>query len=284
MTPHQLTLSVTLLVLLAGVIHASWNAIASRIDDRVLAGGLIGVTQAAVSALALPLAGFPRSAALPFAAGSATVHIAYTYALVYSYRLGGFGRSYPLARGTAPLLVAVGGWFLAGEHLDALQLAGTCTIAASLLAIVFVGGRPRRADGPGLAMALGTGVTIAAYTVLDGLGARHAHDPVGYLAVMMAMQGPCVGAISAAILWHRPRPISASDIRAGLLAGTLGTVAYGIVIWAQTRGPLALVSALRETSVISAALISALVFREPLGRRRIGPAIAVVAGIILVSV
>jgi drug/metabolite transporter (DMT)-like permease len=284
MTSHQLTVSVTLLVLLAGVIHATWNAIASRIDDRVLAGGLLGVTQAAVCALALPLAGFPRSAALPFAAGSAAVHIAYTFALVYSYRLGGFGRAYPLARGTAPLLVAVGGWFLAGEHLDALQLAGTCTIAGALLGIVFVGGRPRRADWPGLAMAIGTGVTIAAYTVLDGLGARHAHDPVGYLSVMMAMQGPVVGAISAAILWRGRRRIAGADIGAGVVAGALGALAYGIVIWAQTRGPLALVSALRETSVISAALISALIFREPLGRRRIGPALVVVAGIILVSV
>jgi drug/metabolite transporter (DMT)-like permease len=284
MPVHQLTLSITLLVLLAGVIHAVWNAIASRIDDRVLAGGLIGVTQAAVGALMLPLAGLPRDAAVPFAAGSAAIHVAYTYALVHSFRLGGFGRAYPLARGTAPLLVAVGGWFLVGEHLDALQLAGTCTIAAALLAIVFVGGRPRRADWPGLAVALLTGVTIAGYTVVDGLGVRHAHDPVGYLSLLMVMQGPVVGLICAATLWRRPRRVSAADVGAGVLAGALGTLAYGIVVWAQTRGPLALISALRETSVISAALIAALVFREPLGRRRIGPAIVVVAGIILVSV
>jgi drug/metabolite transporter (DMT)-like permease len=284
MPVHQLTLSITLLVLLAGVIHAVWNAIASRIDDRILAGGLIGGTQAATAAIVLPLAGLPRSAAIPYAAGSAAVHVAYTYALVYSFRLGGFGRAYPLARGTAPLLVAIGGWFLVGEHLDALQLAGTCTIAGALVAIVFVGGRPRREDWPGVAVALLTGVTIAAYTVLDGLGVRHAHDPVGYLSVLMAMQGPIVAVICVAILWRRPRPLAAADIGSGVLAGVLGTLAYGIVIWAQTRGPLALISALRETSVISAALISALVFREPLGRRRIGPAIAVVAGIILVSV
>jgi drug/metabolite transporter (DMT)-like permease len=280
---HQLPLSTAAFVLLAGVIHAVWNAIASRIDDRVLACGLIGITEAVVAGVTLPLVGMPRTAAVGFAAGSAAVHVAYTYALVHSYRLGGFGRAYPLARGTSPLLVAVGGWFLASEHLDALQLAGTCTIAAGLLAIVLAGGRPARGEWPGIAIALLTGVTIAGYTVLDGLGVRHAHNPIGYISLLFVLQGPLVVAIAAALMWRRPRTPAAADIRHGLVAGLLSLVAYGIVVWAQTRGPLALVSALRETSVISAALISTLVFHEPFARRRIGPAIAVVAGIVLIS-
>jgi drug/metabolite transporter (DMT)-like permease len=280
---HQLSPNVTALVLLAGVIHAVWNAIASRIDDRVLAGGLIGLTETVVAAVALPIAGAPATAAVGFAAGSAAIHVAYTYALVYSYRLGGFGRAYPLARGTSPLLVAVGGWFLASEHLDALQLAGVCTIAGALLAIVLAGGRPSRAEWPGIAVALLTGVTIAGYTVLDGLGVRHAHNPVGYVSLLFVMQGPIVAAIAAATIWRAPRRPASTDVRAGVIAGALSMVAYGIVVWAQTRGPLALVSALRETSVITAALIATLVFHEPLGQRRLGAAIAVVAGIVLIS-
>jgi len=283
MFTHHLTPTVTVLVLFAGVVHAAWNAIASRIENRFLAFALIGLTETAVGAVVLAVVGMPASSALAFAAGSAVVHVAYTYALLNSYRLGGFGRAYPLARGTAPLLVALGAWFLADEHLDALQLAGVCTIAAALLSLVFAGGRPSRGDYPAIGAALLTGCTIAGYTVLDGLGVRHAGNPVGYVALLFVLQGPVVAIIAAVALRGHIRSSRGDDVRAGIISGLLSMLAYGIVVWAQTRGPLALVSALRETSVISAALISTLVFKEPYGRRRLGPAVAVVAGILLIS-
>lgn len=283
MAAHQLTPTVAALVVFAGVVHAAWNAIASRIEDRLVAFGLIGLSEAVIGAVALAFTGLPRWSAVGFLAASAAIHIAYTYALLYSYRLGGFGRAYPLARGTAPLLVAVGGWFLASEHLDGRQIAGTCTIAAALLAITLAGGRPRRGDRAATAVALLTGVTIALYTVLDGLGVRRGHDPFAYVSLLFVAEGAAIAAIAAVSLRRTPRRPASGDVRAGVVAGALSMVAYGIVVWAQMRGPLALVSALRETSVISGALISALLFREPFARRRIAPAIAVAAGIILVA-
>ena len=149
---------------------------------------------------------------------------------------------------------------------------------------MFVAGRPARSEWTAIAVALLTGVTIAGYTVIDGLGVRHAHNPFGYIALLFVLQGPVVSAIAATSLRGRLRSVRAGDVRAGLIAGALSMAAYGIVIWAQTRGPLALVSALRETSVISAALISILVFREPAGRRRIGPVITVVVGVLLIAI
>lgn len=283
MTVHQLTPAVGALIVLAGVVHAAWNAIASRINDRLLAFGLIGVSQTVVAAVALALVGPPRGAAVPFAIASMVVHVAYTYALLHSFRLGGFGRAYPLARGTSPLLVAVGGWFLASEQLDWRQIAGTCMIAAGLLAIALASGRPRASDRAALAMAVLTGVTIAAYTVIDGLGVRRAADPTGYVALLFVGEGPPAAAIAAWSLRRTPRVVRGGDVRRGLTAGVLSMLAYGIVVWAQTRAPLALVSALRETSVISAALISALLLREPLASRRIAPAVAVAVGVILVA-
>lgn len=272
------------LVLCAGVLHATWNAIASVIEDKRVAFGLIGLTEAVGAAIVLPLTGMPRSAALAYVAGSALIHVAYTYALLHSYRLGDFGRAYPLARGTSPLLVAVGAWFLADEHLTATQIAGVSLIAAALIAIVFAGGRLTRADIPATLVALLTGITIAGYTVLDGLGVRHAHNPLGYIALLFLLQGPIVTAIAAFWLRDELHDLTSADMSAGLAAGALSLIAYGIVIWAQTQGPLALISALRETSVITAALIATLLFHEPLGRRRLGPAIAVVAGIALISI
>ncbi|HEY5428354.1 MAG TPA: DMT family transporter [Solirubrobacteraceae bacterium] len=284
MISTHLSPSVTALVLGAGVLHATWNAIASAIKERFVAFGLLGVTEAAVAAVALPLTGMPASSALAFVAASALIHVAYTYALLHSYRLGDFGRAYPLARGTSPLLVAAAAWFLADEHLAAIQIAGVSIVAASLMAIVLAGGKLTRADAPATLAALLTGVTIAGYTVLDGLGVRHAHNPYGYIALLFLLQGPIVAAIAAVNVRRHGATIHRRDVAAGLAAGILSLIAYGMVIWAQTRGALALVSALRETSVITAALIAALLFHEPLGRRRLGPAIAVAAGIVLISV
>ena len=272
------------LVLCAGVLHATWNAIASAIPDKTVAFALIGVAQAAIAVVVLPIVGVPRSGAVAFAAASAVIHVAYTAALLQSYRLGEFGRTYPLARGTAPLLVGAGAWLIAGEHLTALQIAGTCTIAAALTAIVFAGGRLRRADLPATAAALLTGVTIAAYTVVDGLGVRHAHNPAGYLALLFILETPAVLAIAGYRLRHRLNRRLLRNVPAGIAAGAISVLAYGIVVWAQTRGPLALVSALRETSVISAALIATLLFKEPFARRRLLPSIVVALGIVLIAV
>ena len=284
MIPTHLSPAVTALVLGAGVLHATWNAIASEIKEKFVAFGLIGVTEAVVAGVFLPLTGMPASRAFVFVGASAVIHVAYTYALLHSYRLGDFGRAYPLARGTSPLLVAVGAWFLADEHLAAVQIAGISIVAASLTAIVFAGGRLTRADVPATVAALLTGVTIASYTVLDGLGVRHSHNAFGYIALLFLLQGPVVAAIAGISLRQRIRTLQLTDLPAGFTAGALSLVAYGMVIWAQTHGPLALVSALRETSVITAALIATLLFHEPLGRRRLGPAIAVVAGIVLISI
>jgi drug/metabolite transporter (DMT)-like permease len=281
--PTSLTPAVTLLVLGAGVLHATWNAIASQIKDKALTFGLLGATTTVLAALMLPAVGMPQDAALPYAAISGVIHVAYNLALLRSYRLGGYGQTYPLARGTSPLLVAVGAWAFAGEGLTAVQTVGVLTVAAGLVSIVFVGGRLRRADMPATLAALLTGVTIASYTVVDGLGVRHSGNPVGYLAIMFLLQAPFTAAISAVMLRGRLGREQLRDVPAGVAAGVLSMLAYGIVIWAQTRGPLALISALRETSVISAALIATLLFHEPFGRRRIAPAALVVAGIILVS-
>lgn len=283
MAARQLTPTVLALVLFAGVLHAVWNAIASKIDDKTVAFALIGTAQAVFAAIALPLVGLPRSAAVAFAVGSAVLHVAYNAALMQSYRLGDFGRAYPLARGTAPLLVGVGAWFIAAEHLDALQIAGTCTIAVALTAIVFAGGRLTRADLPATVAALLTGVTIASYTVVDGLGVRHAHNPAGYLALMFAFQVPIIVGIALYRLRGRLDRRLLPDVPNGLMAGGISVLAYGIVVWAQTHGPLALVSALRETSVISAALIATLLFKEPFARRRLVPSIAVVFGVVLIA-
>jgi drug/metabolite transporter (DMT)-like permease len=281
--PTQLSVSVTLLVLLAGVLHAIWNAIAKTLDDSYVSAGLIGASSALVAVIALPFTGLPSDAALPYVLISTALHIAYTFALMQSYRLGDFGHTYPIARGTSPLLVAVGGFLFASQDLAPVQIAGVALVAAGLMALVLTGGKLTRADLPATVAALVTGVMIASYTVSDGLGVRHAHNSGGYITLLFLLQGPILAAVGWTVrrhdrAWRSPRVLSA-----GLGAGVISVAAYGIVIWAQAHGPFALVSALRETSVISAAVIATVFFKEAFGWRRIPPSVTVVLGIILIN-
>lgn len=280
---EQLTPAVIMIVIMAGALHACWNAIAKQVGDRLMAFAWLGLAASLSGAAVLLVTGLPARAAITFAFGSAAIHVAYNLALMNTYRLGAFNQAYPIARGTSPLIVAVGAYFLAGERLSVPELAGIVTLAAGLMSLALSAGRLSRSDLPAVAAAILTGLTIASYTIVDGLGVRQAGDPWAYTALLFLLQGPPL-MIGAAV--RRPAGSWADLATAGrgLLAGVLSVLAYGIVLWAQTRAPLAEVAAVRETSVVFAALIGALVLGEGFGRRRLAAAAVIAAGIILIGV
>jgi len=269
-------------VLGAGVLHAVWNAIAKHLDDQFFGFACIGVASTVGGVAVLLGTGLPAPAALGYVVVSAVIHVAYEYGLMSSYRLGAFNQTYPIARGTSPLVVAVGAWWLAGEHLGLLAWAGIVTLAVGLMSLAFSSGRPGRQEAPAVVAAVLTGLTIAAYTLVDGLGVRRSHDPYAYAALLFALQGPVFPIVAAfrrpIAAWRRLRVVSI-----GLLAGLLSLVAYGAVLWAQTKAPLGEVAALRETSVIAAAIIGAVMLRERFGARRLAAAALVAAGILLIA-
>jgi len=275
-----LSLSVTLAVLAAAVTHAVWNAIAHGIKDQTLAFALIGVGGAAVSIPLIIVAVIPRSSSWPYLLASVGIHVFYILLLMQCYRLGEFSQVYPLARGVSPLVVTILAAVFVHEHLALPQIGGVAVISAGLAFLVFGGRRPGR--GAFLA-AVGTGLTIAAYTTVDGVGVRASASPIGYIGWLILLQSLCVPLFAAVrrrdVLLKQPRRILLS----GLLAGALSVLAYGLVLWAQTRGELAPIAALRETSVIFGAIIGTLVFREPFGRTRIIATVLVVAGIVMLN-
>jgi drug/metabolite transporter (DMT)-like permease len=265
------------------LLHASWNAIAKYISDGLVTFALIGVASTVGGAAMLFVTGMPDGAAIPFAAASAVVHVAYELALMNSYRLGAFNQTYPIARGTSPLVVAVGAYVFANETLPLLATVGVVILAIGLIALALSSGKLSRKDRPAIIAAVLTGLAIAAYTLVDGLGVRRAHDPYAYGALLFLLQGPVFPLIA---LRRRPRSAwaPARTLVNGLTAGAISILAYGAVLWAQTKAPLAEVAALRETSVISAALIGTFFFKEHFGTRRVTAAALVATGIVLIAV
>ena len=290
-----LPLAVTLAVLAAAVTHATWNAIAHGIKDQTLAFALIGVGGIVIGIPLVIAAAMPRADCWPYLLGSVAIHVFYNLLLMRCYRLGEFGQVYPLARGTSPLVVTILAAIFVHEHLALPQVAGVLVVSAGLAVLVLAGRRPHLAGGSGgvvppgmqraaLLAAVGTGLTIAAYTTVDGVGVRLSASPVGYIGWLMVLECLCVPTFALVrrrdvVLKQRPR-----ILLAGLTAGALSVLAYGLVLWAQTRGALAPIAALRETSVIFGAIIATLVFREPFGRTRIAATVLVAAGIVLLNV
>jgi drug/metabolite transporter (DMT)-like permease len=276
-----LPLDVTLAVLVAAVTHATWNAIAHGIKDQTLAFALIGVGGIVVAIPLVIVAAMPRPDCWPYLAGSIAIHVFYNLLLMRCYRYGEFGQVYPLARGISPLVVTILAAVFVHEHLAPLQIGGVLVVSAGLATLVLAGRRPGR---PAFIAAVGTGLTIAAYTTVDGVGVRLSASPVGYIGWLMLLQSLCVPMFALVrrrdvVLKQPPRVLVC-----GLAAGALSVLAYGLVLWAQTRGALAPIAALRETSVIFGAIIGTLVFREPFGRTRIAATALVLAGIVLLNV
>jgi drug/metabolite transporter (DMT)-like permease len=248
-----------------------------------MAFALINVAAMVCSGIALGVTGLPGSPAIPFVIASAVVHIGYELALMNSYRIGAFNQTYPIARGTSPLVVAVGAYFLAHERLGPLPLTGIVILAAGLMSLALSAGRLARADRPAVGAAVITGLTIASYTIIDGLGVRRSGDPFAYAGLLFVLQGPPFLLLA---MFRRP----AADwrdgmmLQRGLLAGVLSLAAYGAVLWAQTRAPLAEVAAVREVSVVFAALIGMIFLRESFGARRVLASVLIAGGIILIAV
>ncbi len=277
-----MTLTIVFAVLFSALLHATWNSLAHAVSDRLVGFALIGVADMSGGAVMVALAGLPPPGAWPFVITSAALHVAYNLLLLASYQLGEFSQMYPLARGTSPWVVALVSVVVLGRELPAVELAGVLAVSAGLTALVFIGGRPRREDLPAITAAVLTGLAIASYTVVDGLGVMQA-PLFAYTGWMFLLQGPPIAILAVVRRGRRlPGAIRASALP-GLAGGVISIAAYTIVLWAQTSGALAPIAALRETSIVFGALIGAVFLGEKLGARRAMAAVVVLAGVVLIS-
>ncbi|NQV59747.1 MAG: EamA family transporter [Alphaproteobacteria bacterium] len=271
------------LVLASALMHACWNAIVKVVSDRLVSLALVNLTHSLLALMLLPFVGFPAVESWPFLIASVLIHQAYYLGLVMQYRFGDLGQVYPLARGALPLAVAAVAWIWVGESLAPWSLLAILLITGGILSLAF-SGRGQRNNRHAVAWALFTALNIAGYSIADGLGGRASGDPLAYIAWLFLLDGlPMPLLLPLFRSRQQLIPALRRYWRPGLMGGILSSTAYGTVIWVMSLAPLALVTALRETSVIAAALIGAVLLGEPFGRRRLLAAGPVALGVALLQ-
>jgi len=276
----DISLPVTLAVLGAALLHASWNVLLKSGEDKELESIGVGIGSGLVALLIAPFLPAPASASWPWLVGSAIVHILYFIFLAGAYRWGELSYTYPVMRGGGPMIVAVVGALALGEILPLKETLGVLFICIGILA--FASGRH---DPRATAFAVANAVVIAAYTLIDGYGARASAAPVSYALWFFAANG--IVLLLYTVLRGRGRTMATyfrTKWPRALIGGTLAIGAYGIALWAMTRAPIALVAVLRETSVIFAALLSVIFLREKMTRRRLVATGAVLLGLIALRI
>ena len=264
-----MTTTIALVVLLAAALHASWNALAKSARDPLLSITAIHLAKGIVILPLVVLVGFPNSESWPYLIASMIFHFGYYVALSESYRFGDFSEAYPVARGTAPIMVTFWGVFVLAEELNGLEMTALAGVIVGIMIFATRGFGKVVHNSRALFAALTTSVFIACYTVTDGIGGRVSDGVLVYMvwlsildAIPIIIYTATVRSPGAVIGLHR-------DWRMAVPGCLMSFAAYTLVVWAMSRAPIPLVSALRETSIIIAALIGAFYFKEPSGKRRI---------------
>ncbi|WP_055683696.1 DMT family transporter [Jannaschia rubra] len=276
-----MTLGVFLAVLGAAALHATWNAMVKHDGDKLMAMSGVMLGHIPVALLCLPFVPIPAAESLPWMVAGMALHFGYQMFLVNSYRIGDLTQVYPIARGSAPLIVAAISIVFLGVDLAPVELLAVLVIGAGILSL----GLTRRADGlrngRAAVLALVTGTFIAGYSLVDGTGARAAGTAVGYYA-WLALGNAAMLSIYLAL--RSPgtfRDLATHGRRVFWIGGTASFVAYAIVTWAFTQAPIALVTALRETSIVFALVIGITVLREPLNLAKVASTMTTLLGVAL---
>ncbi len=269
------------LVLSAAVLHASWNALVKAASDRALVIAAVSGAHAMAGLLLILISPLPAPASWPSLLASTLFHYLYYVLLFQAYRLGDLSQVYPISRGLAPVLVAFGTYAIIGETLTPQGWAGLAAISCGIGLLALQRGAAH-ADPRAVGVAGLLGLTIASYSVADGVGIRLAQSPLGYMGWLFLLEAP----VMSSILWNRRAKRLTVNWRVfglGLIGGIMSVTAYGTVLYAKTIAPIGAVSAVRESSVVIAALIGLVFFGERPWAGRLAAALVVAAGVILLA-
>jgi drug/metabolite transporter (DMT)-like permease len=268
-------------VLFAALLHAFWNSIVKSGDDKFATAAIVCLWCGLIAlCVALPLPA-PLPASWPFVGASAVTHVVYFLLVGRLYRNADLSAAYPIMRGAAPLLTTIGAWLYLGESLGLAAASGVALLVGGVFWMAIEGVKRGGVDRGALAAALVNSAVIALYSVIDGVGARLSGQAFAYNAWADAATAVLFAPVIFRLRGWSFSNVLVRDWRRGLIGGAAAFFAYAIVVWAMTRAPIGLVAALRETSVIFAALIGAIVLHESFKAPRYAAAAFIAAGIIV---
>jgi drug/metabolite transporter (DMT)-like permease len=274
--PHVL-----LVVLFAAALHATWNAVVKGSPDKLVSMTAVVLGHAPFAMLALPFVALPEAASIPYIFAGAALHIGYQLFLLWAYRQGDLSQVYPIARGVAPLLVAAASVLIFRETLTTMQLVAIATIGCGIMSLVLVRGSQGLHNPQGAMLALVTGCFVAGYSMVVGYGARIAGTPVGFYAWLTILNAVVFAAIVAVASPRALRSAVRDNRKVMALGGGASFAAYALVVWAFTQAPIAVVTALRETSIVFALLIGVFVLKERLSLQKLASAMLTMAGALM---
>ena len=277
-----MSLTIIALVLAAALLHASWNALAKKSSDPLFGIGSFRLVCAGFAICFIPFVDLPAKESWWALLVSTLIHSAYYFTAAASLKAADLSQVYPLYRGISPLLVAILSTWFASEWLNPVQWSAVFIITTGLLTIAWHPDIRGRLSRQALMWGLATSVLIACYTVIDGLGVRVAGDPLSYIVWLFALEALPIGAYLVFKDRQGFTNYMSANMTTCIAGGIASAVAYGLVIYAMSLGAIALVSSLRETSVIFAAIIGSVFLREPFGRRRVIASAIVVLGVIII--
>ena len=273
-----MTLSVFCILLFAALLHASWNAIVKAGNDKLYSAIGVSGSAAIMALICLPFAPQPSAASLPFLAVSTVLQIVYTVLVAKTYQVSDMSQTYPLMRGTAPLLVAIISVLFLGDSLSLLAWVGIATICLAILGMAFNG---RNGSQRGIILALINACFIAGYTLVDGTGVRLSETALGYTLWTFFLNGSCLLGWAMIARRREASRYLVQQWKKGILGG-IGTMgSYGLALWAMTQAPLAVVAALRETSILFGALLAWLLLKEKVAGIRLVAAGGIAIGAVL---
>jgi drug/metabolite transporter (DMT)-like permease len=271
---------VFLAVMGAALLHATWNALIKTGGNKLTSMLIMTIIEGAMGAVVAMTQKLPQGEVWFWVIGSGILHSAYKFFLAFAYEHGDLSRVYPIARGAAPMIVMLVSLLFLSDVISGYESLGIALLGIGILMMargVFTDGESRRL----VPLALCSAMATAAYSLVDGMGARVAGDAVMFVAWLFVFD--VLGFVPMAYAL-RGRAVFVANRRSwglGAVAALASYGAYAIAVWAMTQAPIALVAALRETSILFAVLIGWLLFGERLGRAKAMSAMLIVAGVML---
>ena len=271
-------IEVFLMVLGAALVHATWNALVKTDGDRLSLIKIMSGTQIGVSLLLIPFVSVPATDCWLLLLASSVLNTGYMFMLNRAYQSGDLSLVYPFARGVAPLVVAIVSVVALGEKLSYPNQAAVLLIGLGITSLALTRRPTGLVDLRAVVFAIVTGVLIAGYTIVDGLGARVAGSAHSYMVWLSLVTSIVIVACAHWLQRGQQVPIGRRTRKAGIAAGIMSYGSSWVVIWALTLAPLALVSALRETGVVFAVIIGVAILKEPLSLSRLASVAATLLG------